>query len=76
MSSAVHWNNLIRTNADGPWIVAFHEIAAVDNAFILAYPFFIYFFAGWGWGTALIVRIVPFPFARLEDSIRAMCHSI
>lgn len=39
---------------DGPWIIAFHEIAAIDNAFILAYPFFIFFFVGWAWGSALI----------------------
>ena len=41
--------------ADGPWICAFHEFAALDNAFILAYPFFIFYFTGWAWGTALIV---------------------
>ena len=40
--------------ADGPWICAFHEFAALDNAFILAYPFYIFFFCGWGWGSALI----------------------
>lgn len=40
---------------DSPWICAFHEFAALDNAFILAYPFFIFFFTGWAWGSALIV---------------------
>ena len=77
---------------DGPWICAFHEFAALDNAFILAcvrsvaplvpsvprphvplqlfaqcwskltlppgmsrYPFLIYWFLDWWWGSVLII---------------------
>lgn len=40
---------------DSPWEVGFHMIAALDNAFILGYPFLIMSFLGWGAGATLFI---------------------
>ena len=41
--------------ADSPWEVGAHMIAALDNAFILGYPFLIMAYLGWGAGSTLFI---------------------
>ena len=41
--------------ADSPWEVGAHLIAALDNAFILGYPFLIMSFLGWAPGVTLFI---------------------
>lgn len=40
---------------DSPWEVGAHMIAALDNAFILGYPFLIMAYLGWGAGSTLFI---------------------
>ncbi|DBA99266.1 TPA: Proline transporter [Trebouxia sp. C0006] len=40
---------------DSPWEVGAHMIAALDNAFILGYPYLIMAFLGWGAGSTLFI---------------------
>ena len=43
------------SSADGPWICAFHQVAALDSPFVLGYGYLILGSLGWAWGSVCIV---------------------